>query len=310
MPASGGHHLFVQTLGNPRGYPVVLIHGGPGSGCNPDMVAPFDSSKFRLVLIDQRGCGRSRPSGSLRQNTTQWLISDIERVRITLGIERWHAYGGSWGATLALAYAGTHPHAVGKLLLRSLFLASHHEIRNLFEMSRHRHPRAWRALYNAVIKCEHETGNERQETHPSPSRLLDHVRTNLSQPARNGVDIAAAYSALEAAILNRWKPGRHMVPSALRALQMRNKYRIQSHYLSRHCFLRRSILAEYAQRAQHAGVRGIALHGRHDPLCPPTNMQWLRRHMPSMEVRLVDARHLASEPAMRRALELAAHDLF
>lgn len=335
VPAAGGHRIFVQLMGHPGGQPVVVMHGGPGSGCNAGMAAPFDLSRFRLVLIDQRGCGKSHPGGTLRQNTTQWLVSDVERVREWLGISRWHVYGGSWGATLALAYAGTHPNVVNKLLLRSLFLASSRETRNLLGLSRLRRPNAWRKLYQlATADATHTHAHRHSSDHPQnenlrlsirtgaycgqpdwgPSRplpLLQCIGERLSLHGRHATAVAQAYSDLERALLYPFKPPRHAgTTTATRARQLRAKYAIQSYFLLRRCFLDRATLTAYAQRAHHAGIGGVALHGRHDPLCPPSNMDWLRRHMPGMEIRFVDAMHLASEPSMAQALKQAVIDIF
>ena len=123
-----GHKVYVEQCGNPAGIPVVVLHGGPGGGCSPAMRRYFDPAKYRILLFDQRGCGRSRPHASVVANTTWHLVADIELIRVTLGIDRWIVFGGSWGATLALIYAQTHPENVAALALRGVFLMTQGEL--------------------------------------------------------------------------------------------------------------------------------------------------------------------------------------
>lgn len=283
-------------MGNPQGEPLLMLHGGPGASCHAGMAAPFDLSRFRLVMVDQRGCGRSRPAGTLRQNTTACLAADMEYVRQHLGITRWHVYGGSWGATLALVYAGSYPHAVRTLLLRSLFLASHREIHHLLGQTRHLRPKAWNTLYKAAQASQ-------------PDKLLPALSRRLRQAGAPAWRTAQAYSDLERALLKPYLPPRQRPSSPAAAERQRAKYLIQSHYLQQRCFLTRDQLAQYARSAQAHGITGIALHGRHDPFCPPDNLQWLRRHMPAMQTRLVEAQHLAHEPGMSKAMAEAARQL-
>ena len=128
LDVGDGHHIYVEQCGNPEGAPVVVLHGGPGGGCSPAMRRYFDPEQWRIVLFDQRGCGRSRPHASVRANTTWHLVADIERIRDAVGIDRWAVFGGSWGATLGLVYAETHPDRVGYLALRGVFLSMQREL--------------------------------------------------------------------------------------------------------------------------------------------------------------------------------------
>ena len=128
LPAQAPHEIYVEECGNPDGLPVVFVHGGPGGGCTTDNRRFFDPARYRIVLFDQRGCGRSRPHAELTHNTTQALVEDMERIRETLGIERWLVFGGSWGSTLALVYAETHPQRVLALILRGIFLVTAAEL--------------------------------------------------------------------------------------------------------------------------------------------------------------------------------------
>ena len=128
VEVSGGHRIYVEQSGHPQGEPVIVLHGGPGGGSSPAMRRYFDPAHYRIVLFDQRGCGRSRPHASVEANTTWDLVSDIEHIRQLLGISRWHVFGGSWGATLALLYAQAHPDRVRSLILRGVFLMMEREL--------------------------------------------------------------------------------------------------------------------------------------------------------------------------------------
>src|ERR1700709_1945978 len=128
LPVSGGHEIYYEECGRADGKPCVILHGGPGGAINPTMRRFFDPAKWRMPLFDQRGCGKSRPNASLEDNTTWSLIEDIERLRVHLGVEKWSVFGGSWGSTLALAYAITHPQRVESLVLRGVFLLTQREL--------------------------------------------------------------------------------------------------------------------------------------------------------------------------------------
>ena len=128
MPTGDGHQIYVEECGNPEGMPVIVLHGGPGGGCSPVMRRYFDPKKYRIVLFDQRGCGRSRPLASVKNNTTWDLVADIERIRSVLSIDAWAVFGGSWGATLALLYAQSHPDHVTHIVLRGVFLMTQREL--------------------------------------------------------------------------------------------------------------------------------------------------------------------------------------
>ena len=136
LPVSSVHTLYYEQCGNPRGKPVVFLHGGPGAGCNAKCRRFFDPRAYRIILFDQRGCGRSTPHAELRDNTTWDLVADIERLRQRLGIERWQVFGGSWGSTLALAYAETHPDRVTELVLRGIFMLRRWELEWFYQADR------------------------------------------------------------------------------------------------------------------------------------------------------------------------------
>src|ERR1041385_5463793 len=155
LPVGDGHSLYYEVSGNPKGKPVLFLHGGPGSGTKPEQRRFFDPERYRIVLFDQRGAGRSTPSGSLEANTTQHLVADIEALRRHLGITRWVVFGGSWGSTLALAYAQAHPTRVTELVLRGIFLLRRWELEWFYQCGASRFfPDAWQKYLAPIPAAE------------------------------------------------------------------------------------------------------------------------------------------------------------
>lgn len=256
------------------------------------MLRVFDLTRFFVVLIDQRGTGRSTPSGRIMRNSTSWLLRDVETVRTHLGISKWYVLGGSWGATLAIAYSGSYPSAVLGLILRGTFLASGREIRGLLSASRSRAPQAWLELYRA-------SGADR------PAALMPAMYARLRQGGPAAWRVAQAYSGLERAVLarsNRSISNRIRRKNVRENVQQTSKYLIQVHYLRRACGLRGGRLAQLAGHARAHGIRGVAVHGTRDPVCPLTNVSWLKAKLPAVTLICVDAGHLASDPAIHAAL--------
>ncbi|CAD6506726.1 alpha/beta fold hydrolase [Paraburkholderia sabiae] len=290
-----GHTAAYTVHGERHGVPVVVLHGGPGSGSNPAALRLFDLVRFRVVMVDQRGTGASTPRGSLRHNDTQHLIRDLEAIRVQLGIVRWGVVGGSWGAALALAYAGTHPASVSGVVLRGLFLTTQREVRRLFVTSRSRAPSAWRELM-------HATHCERASSLPSACIRTTQTRTH-----------ADAWRTYENAILMR-PSSRTISARRKKALNRAGtttaKYRIQAHYLMHGCWLGERRLMTLAKRAVASGVAIHAVHGSRDPVCPPDNLHRLMRAVPAVQGRFVDAGHLASDVRLAQALAAAIEALF
>ena len=155
MPTDGVHEIWYEECGNPNGLPVLVLHGGPGGAINPGMRRYFDPAKYRIVLFDQRGCGQSKPNASLEENTTWTLIEDIERLRERLDIERWSVFGGSWGSTLSMAYAITHPDRVHSLILRGIFLLTRQELQWFYQDgASHIFPDAWEGFLAPIPEAE------------------------------------------------------------------------------------------------------------------------------------------------------------
>ncbi|RQS31169.1 alpha/beta fold hydrolase [Burkholderia sp. Bp9090] len=283
--------------GNPRGAPVVVLHGGPGSGSRPAVLHLFDLTRTRVVLVDQRGAGASTPRGGLRHNDTMRLIGDLDALRARLGITRWGVVGGSWGAALALAYAGRHPSRVTGVVLRGLFLTSSREVRGLFVGARARAPRAWQRLTAAA-------GTARAD------RLIACCARRL-QPGAGAARqraVALAWNAYEDAILTG-RPARGARPTQAAIDRLIDKYRIQAHYLQRHCWLGERRLLALARQAAQAGVPIHAVHGTRDRVCPVDNVDRLSRAVPAAIVERVPAGHLASDAALARGVAHAVRKM-
>lgn len=301
-----GQRIAYAVEGAADGVPVVALHGGPGSSSQPATLTLFDLARVRVVLIDQRGCGASRPGGSVRHNDTARLIGDIEAVRSHLGIERWGVLGGSWGASLALAYAGRHPDSVSGVVLRGLFLTSAREVSGLFVASRRRAPREW-------LRLRHAAGCGPDARSSSlPSRCAAVLQRGTNRAAQHAV--ALAWRDYENAVLataHAKRAPRRIDRSSRRTRALVGKYRIQAHFLQHRCWLGETRLAALARRAASSGVRCFALHGSRDPVCPPDNLRRLARAMPSARVeRVAGAGHLAADPPMRARLVAALETMF
>ena len=291
------HTLHVEEAGNPDGTPVLFLHGGPGGGCQPFHRQFFDPQRFRIVLFDQRGCGRSTPHAELRENTTWDLIDDIERIRDHLGIERWMVFGGSWGSTLALAYAIRHTDRVRSLILRGIFLLRPEEIAWFYqEGCSWIYPDAWERFLAPIP--ERERGD-----------LLNayHRRLTSDDDAERRT-AAIAWSRWEGATSNlRATPEAEAAFADVRFAEA--FARIECHYFVNGGFFERPdwILAN-ADRLRD--VPGAIVQGRYDVVCPMRSAWELSKAWPRADLRIVpDAGHSATEPGTLRAL-LEAVDSF
>lgn len=293
LPVGGGHQLYFAEYGQPAGPAAVVLHGGPGSGCRPSMLDWFDLVRQRVVLFDQRGAGRSIPHGETRYNRTQDLVEDIERLRTYLDIPRWLVVGGSWGATLALCYAGRYPQALSGLILRGVFLASRREMTWFFQLLRALVPEAWAGLTQGW------TASQKAAVLQSLTLLLQ------SDTLQEQTDGATRWGAYEDAVI------RAMTGSGSAAAEFDRawigKYRVQAHYLSQGCFITERELFRCARRT--AGVPVIVLHGTHDWVCPPENVVRVMRFMPHAELRWVEGgTHTAGDERIALALRRAIRD--
>ncbi|MFO1427927.1 MAG: prolyl aminopeptidase [Steroidobacteraceae bacterium] len=282
------HELYWEESGNPEGKPVVFLHGGPGGGTDPRMRRFFDPKRYRIVLFDQRGCGRSRPHASLVDNTTWHLVADIEALRAHLGIERWQVFGGSWGSTLALAYAQQHPGRVTELVLRGIFLVRPWEFRWFYET-----PDGTGALFPDLY--EHFVA-------PIPPAergdlMNAYYRRLTSEDAKVRLEAARAWSIWEGATsFLRTNPD--YVAKFGDAAVAEAFARIECHYFVNGGFLRTPTqLLDDVGRIRR--IPAVIVQGRYDVVCPMKSAWDLHRAWPESELRVVpDAGHSAFEPGI------------
>jgi proline iminopeptidase len=286
------HEVYYEICGNPTGKPVVFLHGGPGSGCNPAQRRFFDPAHYKIILIDQRGCGRSTPQGETRNNTTDDLVNDIDLIRKELGIEKWLVFGGSWGSTLALAYAIRHtPHVVG-LILRGIFLSRTSELNWFLGEVKTFYPEPWFAL------CESIPQNLKNNTLAYYKELIFSNDENISIPA------AIRWNTFESSIMSLLPrpPGND---SEINGQVELARARIQIHYIENNCFVgSRDLIAEAAGKL--AAIPTVIVQGRYDMVCPPITAWELGKAMPHAEFHMIaDAGHSAMEAGTTSALVAA-----
>lgn len=290
------HELYVEQCGNPDGIPAVFLHGGPGAGCEPWHRQFFDPEIYRIVLFDQRGSGRSRPHASLENNTTQHLVADIECLREHLGIKKWLVFGGSWGSTLALVYAQSHPQQVSGLILRGIFLCRPKEIEWFYQQGANRiFPDYWEAFIEHIP--EQERGDLVTAHH---SRLVgdDEVARMAS---------AKAWSVWEGRTsnLHQKKSVVDFFGSAHTALSLA---RIEAHYFVNDSFLEENQILNQAGLLQD--IPGVIVHGRYDIVCPIESAWELHRAWPGSRLEIIpDAGHSASEAGITDALVRATIEM-
>jgi proline iminopeptidase len=292
LPVSGGHRILYEVCGAPVGTPALFLHGGPGSSFGAVHRRFFDPAFYRLVLFDQRGCGQSTPRGEIRDNTTGDLLDDIERLRLHLGVQRWMLFGGSWGSTLALAYAQRHPDRVGGLVLRGLFLASRDEVQWFLHGLRRVVPEAWSSLTDQAATDHLVAWYQAEVGSSDTARAIAAARRWVAyENAVMAVGEAAGGSASgpdDAGVLDRVK--------------------VQLHYLAHDCFLQPGALLAGMDRLRE--LPAILVQGRRDLVCPPVTAYTVSRDWPRAQLRVVEeGGHSALHPAMTRALVRAADDM-
>ena len=279
-----GHRIYVEQCGNPHGIPVVVMHGGPGGGCSPAMRRYFDPGVFRVILFDQRGCGRSRPHASVHANTTWDLVADIEVIRSALGIDRWICFGGSWGATLALIYAISHPERVAHLVLRGVFLMTRSELDWFYGGGAGAFfPDLWERFVAPIPQ------EERGDMIGAYHRRL--FSGNLMEETRFGRTWANWENAL-ASVNNEGATGESPAEYA------RAFARLENHFFQNGGFLERDgwILSE-RHRIEH--IPATIVQGRLDMICPPRAAWELAQGWAKADLRLVPlAGHALSEPGI------------
>ncbi|MCG7632530.1 prolyl aminopeptidase [Gordonia McavH-238-E] len=310
LDVGDGQKIYWETSGNPDGKPAVFVHGGPGGGTAPTQRRFFDPAKYRIVLFDQRGCGRSRPhiadGADLSVNTTPHLIADMERLRAHLGIQRWQVFGGSWGSTLGLAYAQAHPDRVTELVLRGIFLLRRSEIDWYYNGgAAHIYPDLWES-YLEPIPVDERDGDLVEAYH----RLLtsdDAETARAAARAWTGWEQATSYllPRPEEDTADASEDTPHGTDADRFDLAFAS---IENHYFVNHGFLRDGQLLENIDAI--ASIPGVIVQGRYDVVCPTRSAWDLHRAWPAADLHIVaDAGHASYEPGIRHHL-IEATDRF
>jgi proline iminopeptidase len=289
------HQMYYEQSGNPKGVPVVFLHGGPGAGANPTHRRFFDPAYYRIVIFDKRGSGRSKPLGEIRNNTTPLLVADIERLRQHLGIDRWFVFGGSWGSTLAIAYAEHHPDRVKGLGLRGIFLCRKSEIDWFLYGLKELAPEAWRTFSGFIP--ETERGDLLKAYH---KRLMDPDPT-VHMPA------ARAWSVYEGSCSTLLPSPETVKAFGVDGLAL-GLSRMEAHYFLNNIFLPENFLLENVGKIRK--IPTFIVQGRYDLVCPIRSADDLTRVWPEAKYQVIpDAGHSAMEPGTRAAL-VAGMDRF
>lgn len=291
------HTLYIEEVGNPRGLPVLFLHGGPGSGCGEDSRRFFDPELYRIVLFDQRGSGQSTPHAALEDNTTQNLVEDIEAIRQHLGIERWVLFGGSWGSTLALVYAETYPERVYAMVLRGIFLCREEDFSWFYNPggANRLFPDYWEAL------IEHLPAEEQNTVLQSYYKRL----TGEDEIAKMAA--AKAWSLWEASCATL-QPNNHVIEHFSNPHIALSLARIETHYFMHKAFLEPNQILKNAHRL--SDIPGIIVHGRYDVVCPLDNAFALQKVWTRSELDIIrDAGHAACEAGIVNALITATNTI-
>jgi proline iminopeptidase len=289
------HQLHVEECGNPDGIPVLFVHGGPGAGCEDYHRRFFDPERYRIVLFDQRGCGRSAPHAELVGNTTQALVADMEVIREHLSIDRWLLFGGSWGSTLSLVYAETHPERVLGMVLRGIFLCRRHEIDWFYQQGTSRlFPDYWQDYLAPIPE------DERNDL------LQAYYRRLTGENEMERMAAARAWSMWEGRTATM-TPSESVVEHFGNPFTALSLARIECHYFVNDSFLKPDQILRDAGRLK--GIPGVIVHGRYDVICPVENAWQLHRAWPGSELHIIpNAGHSASEPATINALINATNE--
>ncbi|MGH7000405.1 MAG: prolyl aminopeptidase, partial [Stellaceae bacterium] len=283
--------MYWEQSGNPAGLPVVFLHGGPGAGATPTHRRFFDPAVYRIVVFDQRGAGRSTPLGETQDNTLRHLIADIERLRVHLGVERWVVFGGSWGSTLALAYAEAHPDRCSGLVLRGIFLCRESEIDWFLYGIRTVFPEAWRNFSGFIPEAE------RTDLLAAYMRRLMDPTPAVHMPA------ARAWSTYEG-VCSTLLPSPDTVAAFGEDRMALGLARIEAHYFRHHVIKPANDLVAHIDRIRD--VPAIIVQGRYDMVCPAISADELHRAWPDAQYVVVpDAGHSAMEPGIRAELVAA-----
>ncbi|HCM83409.1 MAG TPA: prolyl aminopeptidase [Alphaproteobacteria bacterium] len=295
LSVGDGHELYIEQCGRASGAPILVVHGGPGSGCTPTMRRFFDPDYYRIILFDQRGSNRSRPLASLHENTPDKLVSDLEKIRAHLGIENWHIFGGSWGSTLSLLYAQAHPAHCLSLTLRGIFMMRQLELDWLFGKVKHVYPEEWALFINHLP--------QRQRDNPIRAyyellRSTDVETVRAATRAWNRYENASSYLM----------PTPEAISGPLDDESGISRAVIECDYFLNKIFTPDDRILQNVDKLR--GIPGTIIHGRYDMVCPITSAFDLHAAWPEAEFIIIpDSGHSANDPAMRAALIAATERL-
>lgn len=288
------HEMYWEECGNPNGVPVVFIHGGPGAGSGTSARQFFDPNHYRIVVYDQRGAGRSRPLGEIRNNTTPHLIADLERLRAFLGIEKWVVFGGSWGSTLGVAYAEHYPERCLGLILRGIFLCRREEIKWFIYGMKTIFPEEWHQFAEFIPEEERDD-----------LESAYHKRLMSSDPAVY-MPAALSWSRYEGACATLM-PDTKKLAAFMDETVALGLARMESHYFTNNIFLPENFLLQNLYKINH--IPTIIVQGRYDIVCPIVTADEVAQHLPEADYRIVpNAGHSASDPALCAELVRACED--
>jgi proline iminopeptidase len=287
LNVSEKHQIYFEECGNPQGYPVVFLHGGPGSGCNPTQRRFFDPHFYRIILLDQRGCGRSTPQGCIEDNITDRLVEDIETLKQHLNIKKWLVFGGSWGSTLALAYALAHPKSVTGLILRGIFLSRPSELDWFLGEVKAFYPEPWQKLLSYLPNNEHA------------DVLQAYAKRVFSSDTKYAQEAAIHWNAYESSIMTLLP--REENNNAINPEIELARASVQIHYIQHQCFVgNRDLLNEVKSLSK---IPTTIIQGRYDMVCPPVTAWELHQAMPHAHFEMIpDAGHSAMEAGITSAL--------
>ncbi|MFZ6719599.1 prolyl aminopeptidase [Undibacterium sp. Ji49W] len=282
------HTLYWEESGNPQGQPVLFLHGGPGAGTSPNHRRFFDPAHYRIVLFDQRGAGKSLPLGEFRDNTTPLLVSDIEKIRVMLGIEQWLVFGGSWGSTLALAYGEAHPERCLGFVLRGIFLCTKAEVEWFVNGMKFFFPEVHQRFADAVPEGERH------------DLLTAYMKRLFSDDPAVYIEAARNWSRYEGSCIFL-KPQPEAIADFESDAICIGLGRLEAHYMLNAAFMREDQLIQDIERIRH--LPAVIVQGRYDVVCPPVSAYRLHQAWPEASLQMIaDAGHSGSEPGIAEAL--------
>lgn len=290
------HTLYIDESGEKSGIPVLFIHGGPGSGCGKFDRRYFDPQKYRIILFDQRGAGRSTPHAELKDNTSQALVEDIEKIRVHLGVDKWVLFGGSWGSTLALLYAQAYPERVSSMILRGIFLCREKELGWFYQEGADKiFPDYWQDFLKPIPEDERD------------NLMAAYYKRLTGDNELAKMAAAKAWSTWEGRCATL-RPHPEVVKSYTDPHRATSLARIEAHYFINNAFLESNQILDNTSKLE--GIPGVIIHGRYDIVCPLDSAYELHQRWPGSELQIIrDAGHSALEPSITDALVKASNNV-